>query len=381
MNNKLKRIHDLVYLLNYNTKKYDEGKTEFLDSEWDRLYFELEELEKETGLILGNSPTQTINYELKTELNKSTHNHKMLSLDKTKSVSDVVNFVGNNLFLIMCKMDGLTCSLTYKNGELVSAETRGNGIIGEDILHNAKVLPSIPKHIPYLDELVVDGEIICRYKDFEPFSNEYKNPRIFAAGSIRLLDAKECASRNLTFVAWDIITKMYSDDEIEYRLDQKLNTLATFGFTIVPFLIHSGDLLKEGIMEVFINDIKKLSELFSYPTDGVVIKFADCEYGRSLGETTHHFKNALAYKFYDETYPTYLLDIEWTMGRTGVLTPVAIFEPIDVDGSTVERASLHNISIMEELLGEPYEGQKIWVSKRNMIIPQIESAEKWDNLM
>lgn len=381
MNNKLKRIHDLVYLLNYNTKKYDEGKPEILDSEWDKLYFELEELEKETGLILGNSPTQTINYELKTELNKSTHNHKMLSLEKTKSVSDVVNFVGNNLFLTMCKMDGLTCSLTYKNGELVSAETRGNGIIGEDILHNAKVLPSIPKHIPYLDELVVDGEIICRYKDFEPFSNEYKNPRNFAAGSIRLLDAKECASRNLTFVAWDVITKMYSDDEIEYRLDQKLKTLATFGFTIVPFFIHSGDLLKEEIMEVFINDMKKQSELLSYPTDGVVIKFADCEFGRSLGETTHHFKNALAFKFYDETYLTTLIDIEYTMGRTGVLTPVAVFESIDIDGSTVERASLHNLSVMEELLGEPYEGQKIWVSKRNMIIPQIESAEKWDNLM
>ena len=377
MNNKLKRIHDLVYLLNYNTKKYDEGKPEILDSEWDRAYFELEKLEKETGLILGNSPTQTINYELKTELNKSTHNHKMLSLEKTKSVSDVVNFVGNNLFLTMCKMDGLTCSLTYKNGELVSAETRGNGIIGEDILHNAKVLPSIPKHIPYLDELVVDGEIICRYKDFEPFSNEYKNPRNFAAGSIRLLDAKECANRNLTFVAWDVITKMYSDDEIEYRLDQKLNTLATFGFTTVPFFIHSGDLLKEEIMEVFINDMKKLSELLSYPIDGVVIKFADCEFGRSLGETTHHFKNALAFKFYDETYPTTLINIEYTMGRTGVLTPVAIFEPIDIDGSTVERASLHNLSVMEELSGGfERKGDTLYIFKANQIIPQV---DKWEH--
>ena len=370
------KIRFLVRYLNECTKAYDEGNPKITDEEWDNKYFELQELEKETGLILSNSPTQSISYEVVNALNKVEHSHKMLSLEKTKSPSEVASFIGNKTFLAMCKMDGLTCSLTYKNGELVSAETRGNGLVGEDILHNAKVLPSIPSKIPYMDELVIDGEIICTYTDFDKFSSEYKNPRNFAAGSIRLLDSKECSSRSLTFVAWDVLTPMYFDDGIEYRLDQKLNYLIPFGFTVVPYICANGIFGTEEFYNSTISEIQSIAKDNSYPIDGVVFKFADCEYGRSLGETTHHFKNALAYKFYDETYPTYLLDIEWTMGRTGVLTPVAVFEPIDVDGSTVERASLHNISIMEELLGEPYEGQKIEVFKANMIIPQIYSAEK-----
>jgi DNA ligase (NAD+) len=370
------KITFLVRYLNECTKAYDEGNPKITDEEWDNKYFELQELEKETGLILSNSPTQTISYGVVNALSKVEHSHKMLSLEKTKSAEEVVSFVGNKNFLTMCKMDGLTCSLTYRNGELVSAETRGNGFVGEDILHNARILPSIPHKIPYMNELVIDGEIICTYGDFEQFSSEYKNPRNFAAGSIRLLDSKECSNRNLTFVAWDVITPMYFDDGIEYRLSQKLDYLIPFGFTVVPFYCHNGSLLSSKIMEVFIEDMKVAAQKSGYPIDGVVVKFDDCAYGRSLGETTHHFKNALAYKFYDETFPTYLLDIEWTMGRTGVLTPVAVFEPIDVDGSTVERASLHNISIMEELLGEPYKGQKVEVFKANMIIPQVYSAEK-----
>ncbi len=368
------KIRFLVRYLNECTKAYDEGNPKITDEEWDNKYFELQELEKETGLILSNSPTQSISYEVVNALSKSEHNHKMLSLEKTKSPDEVASFIGGKNFLAMCKMDGLTCSLTYRNGELVSAETRGNGLVGEDILHNARTLSSIPSKIPYTNELTIDGEIICTYTDFDKFSNEYKNPRNFAAGSIRLLDSKECATRKLTFVAWDIVTPMYFDDGIEYRLDQKLNYLIPFGFTVVPYIVQNGNFVSN--YETIINEIQETAKLNSYPIDGVVFKFNDCAYGRSLGETTHHFKNALAYKFYDETYPTYLLDIEWTMGRTGVLTPVAVFEPIDVDGSTVERASLHNISIMEELLGEPFEGQKIEVFKANMIIPQIYSAEK-----
>ena len=381
MDSKLKRVQDLVYLLNYHSKLYDDGKPLIRDAEWDKLYFELQELEKETGLILNSSPTQTIIYEIKNELNKVEHSHKMLSLEKTKSVKEVSNFIGNQMFLSMCKMDGLTCSLTYKDGQLVSAETRGNGIIGEDILHNAKVLPSIPKQIPYLDELVIDGEIICTYKNFEEFSDVYKNPRNFAAGSIRLLDAEECASRKLTFVAWDVLTSLYDENGVEYRLDQKLKTMAMYGFTIVPYSCMSGAMCTESGYETLIEEAKNAAELYHYPIDGIVFKFADCEYGRSLGETSHHFNNALAYKFTDEVYETELLNIEWMMGRSGILTPVAIFKPIDMDGTTVERASMHNISVMEDLLGRSYYGQKIWVSKRNMIIPQIENAEKWDNPM
>ena len=374
--NSIEKIHFLVKHLNEYTKLYDEGNPAISDSEWDDMYFELVNLEKETGLILNNSPTQTISYEVVNELKKSEHNHKMLSLEKTKSYSELVNFVGNKQFLISCKMDGLTCSLTYKNGLLVSAETRGNGLIGEDILHNIKTLPSVPKSIPYKEELVIDGEIICTYENFKPFSDVYKNPRNFASGSIRLLDSQECSRRNLTFVVWDVITPLYFPDGGEYLLDQKLDFISTFGFEVVPHCSHDGKNLTEKIMETYVNDVIFWAKQLSYPIDGAVVKFNSCSYGRSLGETSHHFKNAIAFKFYDEVYPSKLIDIQWTMGRTGVLTPVAVFETIEIDGTEVTRASLHNISIMEELFhGAPFKNQEIEVYKANMIIPQIYSAD------
>ena len=375
------KIQYLVRYLNECTKAYDEGNPKITDEEWDNKYFELKALEEETGLILSNSPTQTIIYDVVNALKKVEHNHKMLSLEKTKSPIEVLNFLGENEYLAMCKMDGLTCSLTYRDGELVSAETRGNGLVGEDILHNAKILPSIPHKIPYMDELIIDGEIICTYTDFEKFSSEYKNPRNFSAGSIRLLDSKECATRNLTFVAWDVLTPLRW--EVEFSLSQKLNYIRAMGFTTVPYVCGpaydaDGNLIT---IEEIIEHIQYGAEKNSYPIDGVVFKFNDCAYGRSLGETTHHFKNALAYKFYDETYWTRLLDIEWTMGRTGVLTPVAVFEPIDIDGSTVERASLHNCSIMAQLFGPlgPFKFQEVEVFKANMIIPQIKSVKQDGN--
>lgn len=374
------KIRFLVRYLNECTQAYDEGNPKITDEEWDNKYFELQELEKETGLILSNSPTQSITYEVVNALVKSEHNHKMLSLDKTKSLDEVSSFVGNKEFLAMLKMDGLTCSLTYRGGELVSAETRGNGLIGEDILHNARVIASIPKQIPCLTELTIDGEIICTYTDFDKFSNEYKNPRNFAAGSIRLLDAKECAGRNLTFVVWDVITPMYFNNGSEFTVSQKLDYLRPFGFTVVPYVKLPAEDADGGVVEldVVAEHLTETAKNLSYPIDGLVFKFNNCAYGRSLGETGHHFKNALAYKFYDETYWSRLLDIEWTMGRTGVLTPVAIFEPIDVDGSTVERASLHNCSIMSELFGPlgPHKFQEIEVFKANMIIPQIKSVKQ-----
>ena len=357
------RIEFLVKYLNERTAEYDAGKPTISDGEWDTLYFELKDLELATGHILEESPTQTISYRLVSELAKSTHNHKMLSLAKTKELSEVVDFIGDKDYLAMCKMDGLTCSLRYVNGQLVSAETRGDGMVGEDILHNALVIPSIPNKIPYYDELIVDGEIICTYTDFEEFSLDYKNPRNFAAGSIRLLDSKECASRKLKFVVWDVIKGL---DTIP-KLSTKFTILQEFYFTTVPFS-------KEGLNEG-IDTLKEASVHFAYPIDGIVYKFDDVEYGRSLGETSHHFKNAIAFKFYDESYPTKMKTIEWTMGRTGVLTPVAVFEPIDIDGSTVERASLHNISVMYETMnGGSFVGQKIEVFKANMIIPQIVSG-------
>ena len=362
----LERIEYLVSYLNDCTVAYDAGSPKISDKEWDDLYFELLALENHYDYRLKNSPTQVIYFNSVSELKKVTHNHAMLSLEKTKDLNDVRAFAGNKEILAMCKMDGLTCSLTYKNGRLVAAETRGNGIIGEDILHNAMVIPSIPKSITYKEDLVVDGEIICTVYDFEKFASIYKNPRNFAAGSIRLLDARECAERDLTFVAWEV---KQGYDDVKF-LNEKLDKLSFENFTVVPYesLVIS--------FEQCVENLKIDADNLGYPIDGCVFKFNDVAYGESLGATSHHFKNAIAYKFYDETYSTKLLDIEWTMGRTGVLTPVAVFEPLDIDGSVVERASVHNISVMKNLFhGLPFKGQNIEVFKANMIIPQIYDAE------
>ena len=301
---------DLIQKLNNYTKLYDEGKPAINDKEWDALYFELEKLEKETGLVLGNSPTHTVQYSVVNELNKVEHNHKMLSLGKTKDIEEIKKFLNGHSYVAMCKMDGLTCTLMYQDGKLVGAETRGNGLVGEDVLHNAMTLSSIPKEIPKKGTAIIDGEIICTYNDFESFSELYKNPRNFAAGSIRLLDAKECSKRNLTFVAWEAI-KGFTDN----RFDHRLKELRELGFIVVPHLLLGG--VDTEMPDVPILSLKEMAQMKGFPIDGIVYKFNDVPYGESLGETAHHFKNAIAYKFYDETYPTELLKIEWSMGRTG----------------------------------------------------------------
>lgn len=362
------QLKSLIEYLNARTVEYDEGHPTISDSDWDKKYFELIKLENELGYTLSNSPTQNIPYEVVNALEKAEHTHKMLSLDKTKEIEDVVAFVGNKDFIAMCKMDGLTLSLRYENGRLVKAETRGNGLIGENVLHNARVVPSIPNNIPYEEVLEVEGEIICTYTDFEEFSADYKNPRNFAAGSIRLLDANECAKRKLTFVAWEVITGLDDIPELTGRFIE----LSKFGFITVPCVTSSPDNIAS-LPRVLVT----MAQMYSFPLDGIVFKFNDVAYGRSLGETAHHFKNAIAFKFFDETYESYLREIEWTMGRTGLLTPVAIFDTIDMDGSEVSRASLHNVSVMEDLLGpKPCIGQKVEVFKANMIIPQIASSDK-----
>ena len=366
---KIVKILALINYLNDRTKEYDEGHPIITDAEWDKLYFELAELEKETGVFFNNSPTQSITYEVVNSLQKIAHNHDMLSLEKTKSVDTVKSFLQGKTYLAMCKMDGLTCSIKYENGELVSAETRGNGKVGENILHNARVIPSIPKYIPITEDLVIDGEIISNRFDFQEFANDYANPRNFASGSIRLLDANECAKRKLQFVAWEVKQGL-GDKEF---LSDKIDELKNCGFYTVPYIV--GD--KNSDVQEIIEKLDDIAITLGYPIDGIVFKFNNVAYGDSLGQTAHHFKNAIAYKFYDEEYSTELLDIEYTMGRTGVLTPVAIFKPIEIEETTVERASLHNISVMREILGtNPWIGQQIWVSKRNMIIPQIERAEQ-----
>lgn len=369
------KISNLITWLNDRTAEYDEGHPTVSDQEWDDKYFELEELENQSGIILPNSPTQKIqepriqeeiiNGIVVDNLRKVEHNHPMLSLAKTKSLFDVLGFLDGKKFVGMAKMDGLTCSLKYNHGRLVSAETRGNGVVGEDISHNANVINTIPKIINYKDELVVDGEVISTYDNFKNFAGWFKNPRNFAAGSIRLLDANECAKRGLEFIAWDLI-KGYDE---ENSFSKRLELLEKLGFKIVP------KFFSENIQEV-VDYIEGQARILSYPIDGIVFRFDDVEYGKSLGQTSHHFNNALAYKFYDEIAVSKLEDIEWTMGRTGALTPVAVFKPIEMDGSTVSRASMHNLSTMEELLGTPYVGQDVQVFKANMIIPQISNAVK-----
>jgi len=362
-----KEIDTLVDDLNYFTDCYNIGLPEISDEEWDDMYFDLYELEKKTGYINPDSPTQKIHYQTVPALQKVKHNHPMLSLAKTKDENEIKSFIGDKECVCMAKMDGLTCSLLYENGRLIRAETRGNGEEGEDITHNAMVIRSIPKKISYKDKLIVDGEIICDYKTFEKFKGEYKNPRNFAAGAIRRLNSKECEEAGLTFIAWDIINSLYKTFVFKMQFLQNLSFIAVPGGTIqIDFentRTHIIDWCKDE----------------GYPIDGLVIKYNDTEYYNSLGSTAHHPNGGIAFKFYDEEYETELLDIEWSMSRTGILTPVAIFKPIDIDGSTVSRANLSNVSVMWDTLGKcPESHQKIYVSKRNQIIPKIERAEKND---
>ena len=366
----IEEIQKLIKECNYHSYLYDRGKPLISDEEWDNMYFTIKEWEKITGIVYANSPTQNIPYQTISKLEPIEHEHLMLSLDKTKDPLDVKTFMEGQKYVGMFKMDGLTCSLTYENGVLTRAETRGNGKKGENILHNARVVKNIPQKISITDrKIVVDGEIICNISNFAQFVKEYKNPRNFAAGSIRLLSAEECSKRNLEFIAWDLIEGYKSANFF-----LKLDFLKELGFTVVPYIY-----CKNTFEEPPSDTIKKLDELRKqyshYPIDGYVFKFDNIEFGDKKGKTDHHFKNAIAFKFYDELYDTHLKYIDWTMGRTGVLTPVAVFEPVDIDGTTVERASLHNVSVMRETLGDcAYVGESLKVAKMNMIIPQVIEA-------
>lgn len=351
---------DKIDLLNKATKAYDEGHPIMSDKEWDNLYFS----------IKRQADSQGIDYQVVSELKKVEHNHPMLSLDKTKDIEVLKSFIGDREYVVMPKYDGLSCSLLYKKGKLVRAETRGNGQVGEDITHNAMVISSIPKIInDKSEEVIIDGEILCRQNVFENnFADQYSNARNFTAGSIRLLDSKECEKRGLEFWAWALI-----------KSDYKTSSFCDNMFHLLRNRFYDTWISSKEIpsIEYAIEVLKSWATYFFMPIDGVVVRYDDEEYSASLGNTAHHPRGALAFKFYDETYSTKLFNIEWTMGRLGTLTPVAIFEPIEIEGAVVSRANLHNISIMKELLGnKPYQGQPIEVYRSNMIIPQIYSADK-----
>ena len=352
------RIKYLVNELNKHTELYDAGRPIISDKEWDDMYFELVNLEQEWEYILSNSPTQRVNYSVVNELQKVTHNHPMLSLDKTKDWSAFLQYFTDRDVVGMLKLDGCTCSLRYIDGKLVSAETRGDGIEGEDILHNALVIKNIPKKIDYTDELIVDGEIICTKKDFEEFKDQYANSRNFASGSIRLLDSKECEKRNLKFVLWNVVKGPY--DTVIKNLVKMQNR----GFTVTPWTSSFDWDAKEFLVEQ--------AQEYGYPIDGLVGRFNDIAFGESLGATGHHSRAAYAFKFYDELYETKLIDIEWTLGKTGTLTPTAIFHTVQIDGCEISRASLHNISIIKKL--GLTNNCTVKISKRNEIIPQVEEC-------
>ena len=358
-------IREIIDYLNARTAEYNAGNPTISDEEWDARYFQLQELEEKTGHRFPDSPTQHIEYQIMDKLNKFTHKIPMRSLAKTKSIEEVDKYFGDD-YVGMVKMDGLSVSLTYKNGHLVSAATRGNGEIGEDITHNAKVITNIPQTINAELEVIVNGEIICPIDVFEEnFASDYKNPRNFAAGSIRLLDSKECDTRKLKFVAWDCVYGTNFDTLVE-----RLSLLSLLGFDVVPWR-------KKMLSTQFVIDwLKVEADKNKYPLDGIVFRFDNIAYGDSLGNTAHHPNHSLAFKFIDESVETKLISIEYEPSRNGILTPIAIFEPVELEGSIVSRASLHNLSIMEELNGGYSDiGDVLEIIKSNQIIPQVISWE------
>lgn len=363
---KTKRIKQLTKLLNeYRDAYYNRGESIISDYDYDNLFDELQKLEEETGIILSNSPTQTVGYEVKSQLEKVKHSHPMLSLGKTKSVNDLIKFYNGKNCIISLKMDGLTVLNTYDNGELIQSETRGDGEEGELITHNAKVFDNLPLQINNTHRFEIEGEAIITKNDFELINsklseeNKYKNPRNLASGSVRQLDNKIAKERHVKFVAWKIPFGFT-------HFTESFNFAQSIGFEVVPYVTYNS---KTDDINKKIEELKTIAEDRSYPIDGLVITYDDVEYGKSLGFTDHHPKHSLAFKFYDEEVVTILKDIEWGMGRTGQLTPVALFDDVFLDGTTVNRASLHNVTILKELqLGI---GDEVTAYKANEIIPQL----------
>ena len=367
---KNERMKELVSLLNKASRAYYQEAQEIMSNyEYDRLYDELKELEDELGITLSNSPTVNVGYEVVSELPKERHESPMLSLDKTKEVEELKNFVGDQKVLMSWKMDGLTVVLTYRDGKLYKAVTRGNGEVGEVITNNAKVFKNVPVQIAYQGELVLRGEAVIGYKDFEKINQEiedvdarYKNPRNLCSGSVRQLNNQITAKRNVMFYAFTLVQA----DGVDFQNSRacQMEWLKSQGFTTVEYYMVTRDTVEDEVAKFS----SKISEN-DFPSDGLVLTYDDIAYGRSLGRTAKFPRDSFAFKWQDEIRETVLREIEWSPSRTGLINPVAIFDPVELEGTTVSRASVHNISIMEEL--ELGIGDKIEVYKANMIIPQI----------
>ena len=367
---KNERMLELVELLNKASRYYYQDAQEIMSNyEYDRLYDELQNLEKELGITLSNSPTVNVGYEVVSELPKERHESPMLSLDKTKEVEELKNFVGSQKVLMSWKMDGLTIVLTYRDGKLYKAVTRGNGEVGEVVTNNANVFKNVPVQIAYRGELILRGEAVIGYHDFEKINEEiedvdakYKNPRNLCSGSVRQLNNQITAKRNVMFYAFTLVQA----DGVDFQNSRacQMEWLKAQGFTTVEYHMVTRDTVEDEVAK-FSSEISKND----FPSDGLVLSYDDIAYGRSLGRTAKFPRDSYAFKWQDEIRETILREIEWSPSRTGLINPVAIFDPVELEGTTVSRASVHNISIMEEL--ELGIGDKIEVYKANMIIPQI----------
>ena len=364
------RIRELVQVLSSAARAYyQEDREEMSNLEYDALYDELAALEQETGIVLAGSPTHQVGYEVLSELPKVAHESPMLSLDKTKSPEDLKAWLGSRKAMLSWKMDGLTVVLTYRGGELSQAVTRGNGVIGEVITNNARVFHNLPARIPFEGDLTLRGEAVIRYSDFEKINEKiedvgarYKNPRNLCSGTVRQLNNQITAERNVFFFAFSLVAAI--GRELSNSVEENMVWLESLGFDIVPYRMVTAD-----TVETAIRDFSEKITENDFPSDGLVLIYDDIAYGLSLGTTAKFPRNAIAFKWADEEAETTLTDIEWSPSRTGLINPIAIFDPVELEGTTVSRASLHNLSVMDSLkLGI---GDRILVYKANMIIPQL----------
>ena len=373
MEDKIKRIKELIQIVNEAGKAYYQEDREIMSNyEYDALYDELAALEKETGVVFAGSPTQNVGYQVLSELPKEAHDRPMLSLNKTKSVDELREWLGDQKGLLSWKMDGLTVVLTYENGTLSKAVTRGNGEIGEVITNNAKMFVNVPLRIAYQGQLVLRGEAVIRYSDFERINEEiedvdakYKNPRNLCSGSVRQLNNEITARRSVRFYAFALVSAGDVEDaKFDNSREKQFQWLQSQGFETVEWKTVTAETISEAVHE-----FAEAVEENDVPSDGLVLLYDDIAYGESLGRTAKFPRDSIAFKWADEIQETTLSYIEWSASRTGLINPVAVFEPVELEGTTVSRASVHNISIMESL--ELGVGDRITVYKANMIIPQI----------
>lgn len=375
---KLERMKQLIKVLNKASYAYYNQVPIMSDYEWDKMYDELETLEYVTGIVLANSPTHIVGYSVADELKEVKHNHPMLSLDKRKSVDELVEFIGDKDCFLSVKADGLTTSLHYIDGKLIGAETRGDGVRGIECLQNVLTMKNVPKEIPYKDELIIDGETIIRWDTFReindklPEDKKYKHPRNLVSGSLQLLNSKEAASRNMRFVAWRVIKGFKHKTPSEDLFKAK-----DIGFEIIPILKSPRINQKEELV-ILLNQIRESADSHNIPYDGAVMAVDDYKIADSMGRTDKFFRHSMAYKYEDELFETVLTDIEWNTSKTGLINPVAIFEPVDLNGAITTRATLHNITYIKDMmLGI---GDRIRVYRSNMVIPKVhDSIDKSGN--